>query len=121
MAKFVVDRKMWYRGKGSDTSRLLNAEGQRCCIGFVGQQCNIADEYMLNLPDIDSAHEEHSVKDQFPAWMHGDKRSRLLGYESTAIFTAYHINDDTEIPDNEREEKLKQVFAEFGDEIEFTN
>ena len=39
MAKFTVDRKTWFRGQSSSDSKLLREDGQRCCIGFVAQQC----------------------------------------------------------------------------------
>jgi hypothetical protein len=37
------------------------------------------------------------------------------------IIKAYHANDSQNISEYEREERLKQIFADNGDEIEFIN
>lgn len=117
MAKFTVDRKTWYRGKGGIQSALLTEHGERCCIGFVGQQCGVVDKLMLGVPTI----HYHQPMDgylnaaQFPAWMtyedHGSKD----------VDEAYLVNDNRDISDLTREAKLKEIFARHGDELEFIN
>jgi len=111
--KFIVDRRTWYRGHGSDTSSLLREDGTRCCIGFVAQQCGIPDSAILNRSDI----VEMNYKDDpnctlFPSWMR-DTRN-MIG-------PAYNANDNDQISDAVRETRLKAIFAEQGDEIEFEN
>jgi hypothetical protein len=124
--KFIVDRSNWFRGQGNDKSRLLRKDGGRCCIGFVGQQCQVSDGDMLDVAEalqIDSA---ASIR-KFPAWMQSTTSGDLS--------KAYAINDEVIEHDNEgevlgecevqsesdREKQLQSLFAENGDEIEFIN
>jgi len=105
--KFIVERKTWFRGKGAEESRLLRNDGTRCCIGFVGKQCGVTDEEMLNRSVIKRV-SEPGLKG-FPEWM----------YEMRKIDDAYTWNDTTDYTDQEREARLIAVFAKHGDEIEF--
>src|SRR5579863_7633544 len=105
--KFIVDRQKWYRGHGQDTSRLLLPDGQRCCIGFVGQQSGISDADLINMPSIAST----SVAEKFPAWMQTPN--------AQDIHRAYNINDSRRLTYVERELQLKALFSKHGDEIEF--
>jgi hypothetical protein len=109
-----VDRRTWYRGKGSEESRLLTVDGKRCCIGFVGQQCGVSDDDLRGKSDIRNAAACGVSRQVWPKWMRGDDHD-------ASIYRAYITNDDTDLTDSERETKLKTIFAEYGDEIEFTN
>jgi hypothetical protein len=123
MAKFVVDRRTWYRGEGSSDSRLLTEDGKRCCIGFVGQQCGIPDGALLNVAEVIQVKDGDQMH-KFPAWMRHNSRVR----------DAYFMND--EIPcnpddgegtvlvnDATREAELIKFFEQYGegDTIEFIN
>lgn len=109
MAKFTVDRRTWYRGKEANNSRLLTHDGMRCCIGFVGQQCGIPDENLLDRDTIFS----RSIEPKWPTW--------LTAWQSSDGHYVYQINDSSHYSDAEREARLKALFAENGDEIEFIN
>lgn len=115
MAKFVVDRRTWYRGQGMENSKLLRADGQRCCIGFVAQQCGVADDSMVDIGGVAGLNEEEQQK--FPSWMQPDRGTD----EEDSVYGAYSDNDDQGINDATREARLIKRFKEQGNEIEFTN
>lgn len=102
--KFLVDRQRWLRGRGQGL--LLTKTGFRCCIGFVGVQCSIPDARMR----CHSCVSEIELP-KWPGWLQ----------ISVNAAVAYSINDDPEITDDEREAKLKKLFIEHGDEIDFIN
>jgi hypothetical protein len=114
--KFTVDRKTWYRGNGPSGSALLREDGCRCCIGFVGQQCGVPDEALLNVRSVEYLKLGDQQKAKFPEWMW-----EFVGHSYAGIEQAYHINDDRFMNDEERETQLKTIFANNGDEIEFVN
>jgi hypothetical protein len=112
MAKYIVDRRTWYRGMTDDgNSLLLRSDGKRCCIGFVGQQCGIVDEELLNKGTVYKA-----PSALWPDWM---KESKINF--GTDIALAYETNDTVRLTDESREAILKKIFARNGDEIEFEN
>ncbi len=111
---FVVDRKMWFRGKGRDESKLLRADGMRCCIGFVGQQCGVPDSSMLQHSDIQTMCNLGKDVTRFPAWM----SNKEINFE---IGLAYECNDDNEISNEVRENQLSELFAKHGDTITFVD
>lgn len=110
--KFIVDRKKWYRGQGSDESNLLREDGSRCCIGFVGQQCGVPDSLMLHRPCIQEG--QLDTLQGFPKWMYAN-----WGPYDTLVGEAYTCNDNESCGDEVREVQLKIIFAKHGDEIEF--
>lgn len=114
MTKFVVDRRTWYRGKGERWSRLLTPKGMRCCIGFVGAQCGIPDSDLLRKKAI-FGYLGILVNGEWPAWIIG------CGTGSADLGYAYEINDNPSIDDATRERRLKEIFANNGDEIVFEN
>jgi hypothetical protein len=107
VAKFIVDRRRWYRGQRGDLSRLLTSHGTRCCIGFVAQQCGIEDSRILGRPTVEDA----GPDSRWPIWMRVPAK----------VEAAYLANDSVNLTDGEREAALKAIFAEHGDEIEFIN
>ncbi len=112
---FVVDRKTWYRGKGGEESKLLRADGTRCCIGFVGQQCGIADIKLRGIAEVHGTSEDSRVAESWPTWIQDDSGV------NDDIADAYAINDDEELSDVVREDKLSKLFAKHGDTIRFVD
>lgn len=114
MARFVVDRRTWYRGKGCFASRLLRYDDTRCCVGFVGQQCNIPDSELLHADTV-AIHREldSDSRNAWPAWM----REGTLD----DIYKIYCTNDASALTDAQREQQLTELFKLHGDEIVFEN
>jgi hypothetical protein len=48
--QFVIDRRRWYRGNGSDLSALYAqyvGNKNKCCLGFLGDACGLTPNDML--------------------------------------------------------------------------
>jgi len=114
--KFTVDRQTWYRGKDTGESKLLRYDGTRCCIGFVGKQVGCTDDDLLDVAEVIKM---DSNNRNFPVWMREPYTHK--GGGRTLIGEAYHVNDDENLTDEQREARLKELFIEAGDEIEFIN
>jgi hypothetical protein len=106
--KFTIDRTKWLRGEY--LSLLLRpGDGMMCCIGQVCEQIGIDRRHLrncgvvFNLPPGDMDNFRDSMGDEFRA------------------DAAYSINDDSHIPDDEREKMLAEHFGKFNHEIEFIN
>jgi hypothetical protein len=113
--KFVIDRKTWFRGEGSEESKLLREDGRMCCIGQIAEQCSVPRDSILNVSDL---HRDrfHGNMNLFPAWF------RIEGLsQSPDLSECYGINDDQDSDDDFREAALKKIFAHHGDELEFVN
>ena len=109
MATYTVKRSNWYRGQGTSGSRLLRVDGTRCCIGFVGEQCGIADEAMLNVGQICFV----DGKSKSPKWFE-------LG-NADDLMQAYSLNDDNIVSDPQRETGLAAIFKKHGDTLVFVD
>jgi hypothetical protein len=109
MATFTVSRKTWYRGQGPHESYLLQDDGTRCCIGFVGQQCGISDHALL-LRRTARIAAGLEPEPGWPEWLKGTTTSGV-----------YTTNDNVLLSDPERESKLKEIFSAHGDEIVFVD
>jgi hypothetical protein len=125
--KFIVDRRMWYRGQGEEQSRLLTQDGQRCCIGFVASQCGVPDEQLLDtsaihqsigIKDFDPKRISFKYREALPVWM---SNSDTADFASSLLHEAYFVNDKRTISDEDREQRLQAIFAKNGDQIEFIN
>lgn len=108
MKTYYVSRKKWLRGQ-ANKSVLLNDLGERCCLGFVGQQCGMADEFLLDrlAPRADDFSD-------WPEWMMEDGHDR-----SGACVDAMRLNDNPTLSNHERESKLRALFRKHGDRIVF--
>ncbi len=110
--KFTVFRDSWARG-ASDGQ--LYADGERCCLGFLGLACGLSDE------DMDGIGTPQNVKP--PAWPKTLVASVLDEEgEYTDSYLCGQIistNDDEELEDPEREARLRSLFASGGIEVEF--
>lgn len=115
--KFTIDRSKWIRGKDRGMSYLLRpADGKRCCVGFYLQACGLTDEQLSNRCYADS-YDQNLRKDDLPAgteWLH-ISRSKEGGD------SVYYVNDDMELTETEREERIAARFAREGHEVEFVD
>lgn len=128
--EFTVDRRRWLRGEGD--GKLRDEEGNRCCIGFYAGACGYKADKLNGVCTLD---ELVSEKD--------DNFFSIRGYDSDLIFkdypkalrkayesvqmgedffkNLYEINDDDDIRDKEREEKIKKIFKSRGIKVIFTH
>lgn len=114
--KVVVDRSKWRYGGDKHEDRdgltlLLNRQGLMCCLGFGCLASGLEPEAILECCTPSSISEYIDGETVYP-----DELSWLREIENDAI----RVNDDKDISDEERESRLKQVFAAHNHEIEFT-
>jgi hypothetical protein len=112
--EFVVQRSKWLRGLPLNGT-LLNANGGRCCLGFVASQCGVSDEALLN----------HTVPYALPR----EARSALAGLllvdvkdrrkHTKLTMAAVVLNDSCSFTDDEREAQLSDLFAAHGYTLRF--
>jgi hypothetical protein len=132
MKQLVIDRSKWRTGgdidekehqTGEGETRLINAQGYMCCLGFY-------------LKDVAKLNKKILIEQATPKWFIGLKEIydnnddvRLLVTKlnddhyvnSDFCQLAMHINDNVNLPSDEREEQLKTIFLEKGIEVSFIN
>ena len=105
--KFTVKRSNWFRGEGSERSRLLRGDGKMCCLGFLALSCGFTEEEILQKPtpmQIQLISARSSI--EFP----------LIGYSRLM-----RINDAEGHSEGLREELLKKEFEFHSVEVEFVD
>lgn len=127
--KFTVWRDRWLRGAGD--GKLLNEEGRRCCLGFLGQTCGVPDEAQLGiglLSEVRSAHlpqwpsslqsiEENESDDEFDEY--DEPRIIESITESTLCNDIIGANDSETMSPESREATLAVLFLRAGIDVEF--
>jgi len=105
--KLVIDRAKWCRG-GENTSLIRSEDGCMCCLGFFGLACGVPGKLMIDKAGPASA--KHSG---WPEWLN----------DGETMLTAKHLlleaNDESSINDSEREQRITEIFAKHGVEVEF--
>ena len=107
MINVVVDRNMWYRGKGMVESRLLRTDGQKCCIGFLAIKLGAYKEELSGCHILDEVEVKTILKFR-------DKHNEELT-------EAYVANDATNITDDVREARLIIIGQEMNVNFSFIN
>jgi hypothetical protein len=114
--RFQIPREKWLRGEGSGESFLLRGSDEKmCCVGIYIEQLGIPREELLDKMT------PCSFSCEIP------KEARWLvqpdgkgGIENTSLaLDLYIINDSRDITEEQREAKVKALFAENGVEVEF--
>ena len=117
--KLVIDRKKWFRGQGDEFSKLVLSDGNMCCLGFLGVECEIPKKNMK-----DKGTPENVIKLKRKMWP-----SKVIsldddwsyGYNTKWTDNAMFINDDSDITEKQRESKLKTHFKKIGYIVSFVN
>lgn len=121
--KLVIDRSTWLRGEEDAGLLLREADGRRCCLGFLGVSCGIDDDAMAS---IGCPREVAST--EWPAWLvtseetedeYGD--AELRRHDSATADRLMAINDDGDLSEPEREKRLAAIFAKHDVEVEFVD
>jgi hypothetical protein len=121
---FEISRATWYRGKGDANSLLLNAEGNKCCLGFYAKACGFEDEQITHAPTPCQIKNISSIKAD-DVWrtilLKPNKNS--LSYKAISDSDIGNllmtVNDDIYIGDAERETRIINIFATHGIEVMF--
>jgi len=129
MKQLIIDRSKWRTGNdgehqtGEGDTRLINAQGYMCCLGFY-------------LKDVAKLNKKILVELATPAYLDGLKKIYDKNDDVKLLLTklndnhyvnsdfcqsAMHVNDDVNLSSDEREETLKTMFLEKGIEVSFIN
>jgi hypothetical protein len=129
--KLTIDRAKWLRGEGSGSSLLLRErDGKQCCLGQLGFACGLTSAQMMNtgapsVIHIASESDPDSESNRKAIWSRQVKEAGLLFlYDdnlSPYCFDLMETNDDRELDEDYREERLTYLFAKIGIEVEFIN
>lgn len=104
----TVSRKTWARGGVGGQFMLLNDQGNKCCLGFLGEVCGVAKEHLLYHGLPGSLNNEDYLK--YPS-MPPRSAEPLAPRPSIAWSDFAHINDDDRLNEADREVQL-QILAE---------
>lgn len=105
---FVVKRSTWFRGKGHVVSALLRSDNKMCCVGFLCIAAGATSSQILNKKCIS----RHIGLDM-------EYFTESSGASSNIALKIYEINDNMDLTDEQREEKLTELFKSIGIEIKF--
>lgn len=135
MKKLTIDRKRWLRGEGSEVSALLRKnDGKMCCIGFYALQVGYTPTDIEDIQTPPSLSQQGAelkpdmlrlVTEQLNYQLKKPYHTRYLANEVCADLM--EINDrvdnglDGAFPEEEREERIRKLFAKIDVEVEFIN
>lgn len=119
--KFQIKRSEWRRGQGSFGSCLLSRHGEgKCCVGFFCLAAGLTEDQIRAKCYIGTSEASSVRPSEFPDPELAKPWIGTMRYgKSKASEPIYIVNDDPHIPDDMREGRLKQLFAELGHEVEF--
>lgn len=113
-----INRRKWYRGRGSHESRLLTGDKFRCCLGFACKSLGIKDEYLIDIcvpANIDSRDKLQKLKDYCLI-------SERVGYGNTELVEQLvTINDSTSTTDKHKEKIIAVKMKKMGFNVKFVN
>lgn len=108
--KLKIDRQVWLRGEGSARSYLFRShDAKLCCVGLYLRDLGVAEE------DLEALKSACTVCNlPFGAsWLAPARVSSPIAGE------LYETNDDPNIDPEVREQKIADLFARAGVEVEF--
>lgn len=109
--KFTVWRDHWLRGESGSLLR----DGQRCCLGFLGQAVGYSDRELRYA----ASPEDTVVKSKWPDPLRVVDDEYRRSANSEACNCIIDDNDDPNIDDATREARLTEQFAAIGIDVEF--
>lgn len=118
--QFIINRASWRAGLGAPAgsscghgfTRLLNEEGFMCCLGQVSLQLGASQEEIYNYQTPAGAHVGSDILS-----LCGNGKCQNTGLSIQAM----NINDDVGTTLEEKENKLINLFKEYGHELRFAN
>lgn len=132
----IIDRKTWLHGEGISFSSLLRTtDRKRCCLGFYCKYLGVSDDEMLGIghPSFLSRHVQERCG-LYNSWFYypQDKVKcnppmpiadafNLVRYNDRERGTNIGEQDKTPITEAYREQKIAEIFAQYGIDVRFVN
>jgi hypothetical protein len=121
MIKLEIDRSKWACGKNNakrgQNSALLDENGFKCCLGFLGSACGLTDKELLHHATPGGAPSEKWPKGLLTADPYSSDILHPLN--STLARTLMNANDDKRRVSNEVEQEIADRLKEIGVEVMF--
>ncbi len=114
----TIVRSEWYRGKGSYKSRLRNAEGKQCCLGFFAKACGFTDAQIRLISTLGSLLNYRHNPNYLDAVPYAKEVFAQMIRDETSFIAC---NDDEVITDAAREAKLAEHFKARGVNVTFVD
>lgn len=112
--KLIIDRATWLRGEGYEDSKLYRpSDGKMCCLGFYSLACGLQQNDITELECPGSA-TDPKINKKWPKWL-----TKLENSQTKECIDLMEHNDNENISDKERENKIKTIFARHGVKVEF--
>lgn len=112
MKELIINLKKWYRGKGSDNSRLRLSDGRQCCLGFYLRACGVRAQ------NIESHATPGAVSHQVP-----DEARWLLGNQfkehSNDCQALMNFNDREDVSESVRRQQIVDIFRRHDVVVKF--
>lgn len=132
----VIDRSKWRCGgddaktrQGEGETRLLNAKGFMCCLGFVSHACGATKRDLRGqgMPDEVADHRPKSGAKLVRAGLvleetrDGWNGVPFIWRDNVSLVkAAAFVNDDKTLGKRERERRVKETLAKIGFKVRFT-
>ena len=135
MHTFTVNRKNWYRGK--NFAELRNGKGQKCCLGFLANSCDLSSQKLTGMGDLEDLFSLHShtwnmlveEKEKAVKRVNNIKEitkdtpiMKLMCKDLTSnrlCRDIIKINDNPKLTDEKREKLLTKKFKRIDVEVNF--
>lgn len=116
--EFTIVRKEWLHGEGEDASYLFrHSDNKKCCLGFYSLACG------LKIKQINGYQTPYQlVRDKnisVPSWLIVKSNSPGPKNNSAICKELMEVNDDSTMPEKERESEIKKLFAKAGVKVKF--
>ena len=119
ISSFVVKEDSWLRGKGSWNSRLYDLRsGEKCCLGFLANACGLSNAAIVDIKSPGAQKLKNNF-DKFPKELIDSSENISGTYDAFITIQIMEINDNEDISDEERKEKLKNLFTSINIDIKF--
>lgn len=118
MKKVTIDRNTWARGYLRNNSLYDSSDQKMCCLGFASMQLLSTQQEDMEslLSPSDLVNNCDYIQDTESIFTYASEGFRDSDFSNEAM-----VINDSDISEEEREEKLIKLFAENNIELEFIN
>ena len=122
--KLLIVRQEWLRGEGFQSSYLLRVTDQKmCCLGFYLAACGVQRSDLAGVEGPSALNVRQGSIPNKAKWLFDSSAdaAALCHNHSKHCDDLMYINDDKVISDEEREQRIREIFAQHGIAVEFVD
>jgi hypothetical protein len=132
LMKLTIVRSMWIRGGGQDSKLLREEDNKRCCLGFLAAACGLIDEAIrevaepgnVSMTATDAASEEwtmHIATIVDDPDEEGYEDGPLVVQQLDLAERLIAVNDDAQLSEEDREDRIARLMSVAGVEVEYVD